>query len=160
MGGQQEEGITKICQSLATIQNLGQELLRPYFLALLAEAYEKNGQAEEGLTALAEALAIVEKNAESQYEAELYRLKGQLLQDQGADAAEVEGCFHQALSTARRQSAKSLELRAAMSLSRLWRKRGKKEEARKLLQEIYDWFTEGFDTADLKEAKAFLQEIS
>jgi len=95
----------------------------------------------------------------SAWEAELYRLKGELLLMQGADEAGVEACFQRAIDVARRQSSKSLELRAAASLSRLWQKQGKKEEARELLQEIYGWFTEGFGTADLKEAKALLDAL-
>jgi len=129
-------------------------------LGLLAEAYGKAGQRDEGLTALTEALAIVEKNGECYYEAELYRLKGALLLDQTApDACQAEECFQQALAIARRQQAQSWELRAALSLSHLWQCQGKRAEARQLLAEVYSWFTEGFDTADLQGAKALLEVL-
>lgn len=134
---------------------------RPYFLALLAEAYGKAGQPEEGLTVLAEALAIVDNTGERNWEAELHRRKGDLLLiQQGQKVGEAEECFRQALDIARRQQAKSLELRAAMSLSRLWQQQGKRDEARQMLAEIYGWFTEGFDTADLQEAKVLLEELA
>ena len=133
-----------------------------YYAALLAEAYLKGGQTEEGLNAVAETLARVHKTGISYYEAELHRIEGELLLRQAVVAAgeHPETCFQQAMEVARRQSEKSLELRAVMSLSRLWQNQGKKEEARRLLAEIYDWFTEGFDTADLKPAKALLEELS
>jgi Predicted ATPase len=137
-------------------------MLIPHFLALLAEAYEKAGQIEEGLSVLAEALAEVDKRGERYYEAELYRLKGELTLKQSRVQSletEAESCFHQAIAIAHRQSAKSLELRAVMSLSRLWQRQGKKEEARQRLAEIYGWFTEGFNTKDLQEARALLQEL-
>jgi TOMM system kinase/cyclase fusion protein len=178
--GRREEGISRMRQGLDAHRAIGAELSHPYFLALLAEACEKAGQAEEGLTTLAEALALVDKNGERNWEAEVYRLRGELLLRVGEEEKRKEGekeknahsptppfslsspqeCFHKAIEVARRQQAKSLELRAAMSLSRLWGKQEKKEEARKMLSEIYGWFTEGFDTADLKEAKALLEELS
>lgn len=125
---------------------------------MLAEVHSIMGQPEAGLTALSEALALVETTGERYYEAELHRLKGELLLQHAApEASHAEACFQQALDIARRQQAKSLELRAAMSLSRLWQQHGKRSEARALLAEVYHWFTEGFDTADLQEAKALLQ---
>jgi predicted ATPase len=128
---------------------------------LLAEACGKAGQAGEGLTLLAEALAAVANTGERLYEAELYRLKGELLlRPAAADAPQAETCFQQALDVARRQQAKSLELRAALSLSRLWQQQGKRAAARQLLAAVYGWFTEGFDTADLQEARALLEELS
>jgi predicted ATPase len=163
--GQSAEGISQIRQGLATKQAVGAGILQSYHLALLAEAYGKAGQVEEGLAALAEALTVVDKNGERFYEAELYRLKGELtLQSkvQGPQSqveAEAEDCFLRAIEIARRQLAKSLELRAVTSLSRLWQQQGKKNEAHKLLAEIYGWFTEGFDTKDLQEAKALLAEL-
>jgi len=103
----------------------------------------------------------VRKTGERFYEAELHRIKGELLLEHAVpDQVKAEGCFQESLALARTQSAKSLELRAAMSLSRLWQRQGKKTEARQLLAEIYGWFTEGFDTADLKAAKALLEELS
>jgi predicted ATPase len=125
--------------------------------------YGKEGQAEEGLRVLAEALALVEKTGERFWEAELCRLKGELLlkAEGGVRSAELtaEECFHQALDIARSQQAKSLELRAAMNLSHLWQQQGKRAEARELLAPIYSWFTEGFDTPDLQEAKALLEDL-
>ena len=103
---------------------------------------------------------LMEKTGERYYEAELYRLKGELMLTRGGDGAEAEACFHRAIDVARRQQAKSWELRATVSLSRLWQNQGKVEEARQMLQEIYDWFTEGFDTKDLQEARTLLEELS
>ena len=110
---------------------------------------------------MSEALTLVEKTGERYYEAELYRLKGELLLQQAApEASHAEACFQQALDIARCQQAKSLELRAAMGLGRLWQQQGKRQEAQVLLGEVYYWFTEGFDTADLQEAKALLHAVS
>jgi predicted ATPase len=159
--GQGAEGIAQVRQGLVAHRVTRSELQRPYFLALLAEAYGEVGQPEEGLTVLVEALARVDNTGERYWEAELYRRKGELLLiQQGQKVGEAEECFRQALDTARRQQAKSLELRAAMSLSRMWQQQGKQEEAHKLLAEVYGWFTEGFDTADLKEAKILLEKLA
>jgi predicted ATPase len=159
--GKGAEGIAQMRQGLAAYQATRSELNRPYLLSLLAEAYGKVGQPEEGLTVLIEALALVDSTGERYWEAELHRRKGELLlMQQGQKVGEAEECFRQALDIARRQQAKSLELRAAMSLSRLWQQQGKQEEAYQLLAEIYGWFTEGFDTADLKEAKILLEELA
>jgi predicted ATPase len=159
--GDRAEGIAQVRQGLVAYRGTGAELHRPYFLSLLAGAYGEAGQQEEGLTLLSEALAIVDKTGERNWEAELHRRKGELLlMQQGQNVGEVEECFRQALNIARRQQAKSLELRAAMSLSRLWQHQGKQEEARQVLANIYGWFTEGFDTADLKEAKFLLDELA
>jgi predicted ATPase len=163
--GQGEEGVAQIRQGLAAYQATGAGLNRPYNLALLAEAYGKTGQVEEGLTALTEALAAVDSTGERWYEAELYRLKGQLrlqstVSSPKSQVEEVEECFWKAIEIARRQQARSLELRATMSLSRLWQQQGKRAEARQMLAEIYGWFTEGFDTKDLQEAKVLLEELS
>ena len=115
---------------------------------------------EEGFTALAEAQILAEKTGEHYYEAELQRLKGELLLVQSPDdPAEAETCFHNALEIARRQHAKSLELRAAISLARLWQRQGKEGDARKLLNDVFAWFTEGFDTADPRDARALLNEL-
>lgn len=157
--GQVEAGIEQIRQGLTACQAMGTMLYRPHFLAWLAEGYGKAGQAKQGLSVLAEALAQVEKTDERFYEAELYRLKGELLLMQG-DETEAEASFRNAIEVARRQQAKSWELRAAMSLCRPWQSQGKREEARQMLAEIYAWFPEGFDTPDLKEAKALLEELS
>jgi predicted ATPase len=159
--GQGEAGITQMHQGLAAIGATGQGLALSAYLAQLAEAYGKSGQAEEGLRLLAEALAHVDHTGERYWEAEVYRLKGELLLQQAVPAApQAEACFHQALTIARQQQAKSWELRAAMSLDRLWQRQGKRTEAYDVLAPIYHWFTEGFDTADVQEAKALLEELS
>ncbi len=199
--GQEQEGITHLGQGLAAFRATGARIFMPSYLSLLAEAYGRAGQTEDGLSILAEALDIVDRTGEHFYEAELYRLKGELTLQSSVQSlasrvqtnqkakgkrpkklsvvssplsvpntqpltpstqaqAEAEACFHKAIEIARRQSAKSLELRAVMSLSRLWQSQGKKEAAHKMLAEIYGWFTEGFDTADLQEAKALLEELS
>jgi len=167
--GQGAEGVAQMHQGLAARRAAGAELGRPLLLALLAEAYRGMGQAEEGLALVAEALAVVNNNGERHWEAELYRLKGeQLLAQAGTRRkakgkkqlwGEVEACCHQALDIARYQQAKSWELRAAMSLSRLWQRQGQRNAAYELLAEVYGWFTEGFDTANLQEAKALLDEL-
>jgi predicted ATPase len=128
---------------------------------MLAEASKQEPEAGlAALAALAEALTLVDATEERWWEGELYRCKGELLLRQlGPDAQEAEGCLHQALDIARRQEAKSLELRAAVSLARLWQQQGKQAEAYALLAPIYGWFTEGFDTADLQEAKVLLDEL-
>jgi predicted ATPase len=165
MQGQEEEGIQQIQQGMATDRAIGAEVWWPYHLALLADAYGKTGQIEEGLTALAEALDAVDRTGERWYEAELYRLKGTLtLQSQvpgprSKVEAEAEACFQKAIDIARKQQAKSLELRAVISLARLWLHQGKRQEAHAMLADIYTWFTEGFDTKDLQEAKALLDEL-
>ncbi|MBI3801082.1 MAG: AAA family ATPase [Deltaproteobacteria bacterium] len=177
--GQGEEGIVQIRQGLAAYRAIGSELWRPYYLALLAEAYGKVEQPKEGLRVLAEALDAVDKTGERFYAAELYRLKGTLTLKQSEvrgpqsgvpntqhptpsthAEAEAEAYFVKAIDIARYQKAKSLELRATVSLSRLWQQQGKKAEARQVLAEIYGWFTEGFDTRDLKGAKALLEELT
>ena len=159
--GRKAEGIAQIRAGLATYHTTECVLWLPYFLAVLAEAYGRSGQAEEGLSVLAEAVALVDRNQERFYEAELHRLRGELLIEQAQkNEPEGEAAFQQALVITRQQEAKSWELRAATSLARLWHSQGKTAEARDLLAPIYGWFTEGFDTADLKDAKALLSELS
>jgi predicted ATPase len=155
--GQVREGIAQMNQGLIAWRAAGAEQAQSHFLALLAEAHGIQGEPKAGLTVLTKALALVDQTGERFYEAELYRLKGALLVQQHADhQAEAEHCFHHALDIARTQQAKSFELRAATSLSRLWQQQGKRQEAHDLLAPIYGWFTEGFDTADLKDAQALL----
>jgi predicted ATPase len=127
----------------------------------LAEAYMETGGFDLGLCALTEALAAAGEKDIHNYEAETQRLKGELLlrQDE-SNTAEAQNCFQRAIAIARKQSAKSWELRATMSLARLLNEQGRRDEARTMLAEIYNWFTEGFDTADLKDAKALLEELS
>jgi class 3 adenylate cyclase/predicted ATPase len=158
--GQGEEGMAQVHQGSAAWRATGAALFVPYFCTLLAEVADHLGHPADGLQALAEAHTLVEQQEERWWEAEIYRLRGVLLLRQtGTPQAEAEACFQQALDVARRQEAKSLELRAVMSLSRLWQQQGKQAEAHALLAPIYGWFTEGFDTADLQEAKALLQEL-
>jgi predicted ATPase len=159
--GQAEEGMVQLHQCLASFSQQNIQLWRPSVLGLLAAAYGRAGQAEKGLTILDEALGLVHRTGERHGEADLYRLKGELLLALPASRqAEAEACFRQAIAIARSQSAKSWELRAVLSLSRLYHQQGKTEEARPMLAEIYGWFTEGFDTADLQEARALLEVIS
>jgi predicted ATPase len=157
--GQTQEGISQMAQSLATYQAIGTEDIRSMLLALLAEGYGKAGQAHEGLDRLSEATAFVQETGERFYEAEIHRLQGELLLMQGNEA-EAEASFDRAIEVARRQSAKSWELRAAMRLARLWGRQGRADEARQVLAGVYGWFSEGFDTLDLREAKALLEELS
>jgi TOMM system kinase/cyclase fusion protein len=159
--GQSDAGIVQMCEGMAACRTTGAEADRPYFLALVAEAYGRGKRYDEGLAMLEEALALVDQSEERYWEAEIHRLKGELLLARSAEnQVEAEACWHQALEVARRQGAKSLELRAAMSLSRLWQQQGKRDDARELLAPLYGWFTEGFDTTDLQEAKALLEELS
>jgi class 3 adenylate cyclase/predicted ATPase len=163
LGGQDTSAaaIVDMRQGLDAARATGAGLFAPYWLALLAGAYGRLGQSEEGLIATAEALTEVARTGERFWEAELYRLKGQLLLERdAANAPEAEACFHRAIEIARSQKARSWELRAATSLARLWRDQGKPEDARALLTPIYDWFTEGFGTADLKDAKALLDQLA
>ena len=160
MHGQGEDGIAQLQQGLAAMRALRIELGWPSYLALLVEAYGNVGQTEAGLTTLTEALATAHRTGERWWETELHRLKGELLLRQVNPTEEAEACFRQAIEIARQQQAKSLELRAATSLSRWWQQQGKRPEAHDLLAPIYGWFTEGFDTADLQEAKALLKTLS
>jgi TOMM system kinase/cyclase fusion protein len=159
--GQGEEGLAHIQKGIALHRATGSVLLLPAFLSLLAEAYGNVGHAEAGVPVVDEALAIMNQSDERLREAELYRIKGELLLAvPTAQHAEAETCFRHAITTARQQQAKFWELRATLRLSRLWQQQGKQEAARQLLAEIYGWFTEGFDTADLQEAKVLLEELS
>jgi predicted ATPase len=161
MQDQHEESMTQMRRGLVAYQATGAELYLSAFLAIIAEGYLHLGRAEAGLATLEEALVLVDKTRECFYEAELYRLKGEAVMRMAADGGvQAEGYFHQALDIARRQQTKSWELRAAMSLSRLWQQQGKRTEAYQLLSDIYGWFTEGFDTGDLQEAKALLGELT
>jgi predicted ATPase len=178
--GQTEEGIKHLAHGAAGWRSQGSDLWRPYWLALLVEAYTVAGRTAEAMAALSEAMNIAERTGETFYLAELYRLKGEIVQhlfqpskeessacsvshpqlSTSAVSADAEGCFRRAIEVARHQQAKSLELRATTSLARLLAKQGRRDEARRMLAEIYNWFTEGFDTADLKDAKARLDQLS
>jgi predicted ATPase len=156
--GRLEEGAERIQQGLAVYQAIGAELGRPTFLGNLADVLGRLGRTEDALAVVAEAIALAERTGLRYWDAELQRLKGTLLVARGADR-DAESCFHEALAIARRQEAKALELRAAMSLARLWRDRKRVADARALLADVYGWFTEGFGTPDLVDAKALLAEM-
>jgi predicted ATPase len=164
--GQAKEGIALIREGLDAQLAAGASLFRPWFLCRLAEACATAGRFEEGLAAVAEAIAIVEKTGERYNEAELNRLKGDLiLRRSGVEAEpgvqmEAEECFRKSIEVARQQEARSFELRAVMSLSRLWEQQSKKAEARQMLADIYGWFSEGLDTKDLIDAKALIEQLS
>jgi class 3 adenylate cyclase/predicted ATPase len=161
MQGQGEAGLAQFRQGIAAWRATGATLRVPYYCTLLADVCASLGYPADGLQALAEAHTLVEQHEERWWEAEVARLRGVvLLRQPGMPPAEAETCFQRALDVARRQEAKSLELRAAMSLARLWQQQGKRDDARELLAPVYGWFTEGFDTADLQEAKALLEELS
>jgi predicted ATPase len=161
MQGQDEVGLAEMRQGMAAVLTTGQGLARPLCLVLLAEAAGHAGQVNEGLHLLAEALIAFDESGRGDLLAEAYRLQGAFLLRQAVpDVAQAEACFQQALAIARRQQAQSWELRAATSLAQLWQQQGKRAEARELLVPVYGWFTEGFDTADLQEAKVLLEELA
>jgi predicted ATPase len=158
--GHNQEGTEQIQQGLAALHESGAELRKPYFLCLLADACLGASHYDQGLRALQEALAAADKNEDRNHEPDIHRLEGELLLARdGSSASQAQTCFERAVEIARTRSAKSLELRATVSLARLLAKQGKRAEALAMLAEIYNWFTEGFDTADLKEAKALLDEL-
>ena len=159
--GKGEEGLRQMRQGLTDWRACGAGLNVPCALTLMAEGYGSLNQVEAGLDALKEGLNVMERTGEHWWKAEVHRLQGDLLLHQATpNVAQAETCFHQSISIAQHQSAKSLELRAATSLAKLWQSQGKRDEARELLEPVYSWFTEGFDTADLIEAKALLDELS
>jgi predicted ATPase len=161
MQGQGEAGLAQMHHGLAALLATRQMLSQSLCLVLMVEAARHAGQLTEGLRLLAETLSVLEASGRGDLLTEAYRLRGEfLLRQAPSDAAQAEARFQQALAVARRQQAKSWELRTAMSLSRLWQRQGKRGEALELLAPIYGWFTEGFDTADLREADALLEELS
>jgi predicted ATPase len=161
MQDQGEAGLAQLHQGLAAVVAAGQMLTRSLCLLLLAEAAGHAGQIVEGLRLLDDALTAFEASGRGDGLTEAYRLRGEFLLRQAVpEAAQAEACFQQALAIARYQQAKSWELRATMSMSRMWQQQGKCEAARELLAPVYGWFTEGFDTADLQEAKVLLEELS
>jgi predicted ATPase len=158
--GEPERAITQIERGLAAYRATSAELWLPYFLGLLAEAHGKAGEPTAGLRLLDDGLARVERTGERWCVSELNRLRAELLLSLAdSDEEEAEAALHQSIAVAREQSARMWELRAATSLARLWAEQRRRAEGRDLLAPVYDWFTEGFDTADLKEAKALLDEL-
>jgi predicted ATPase len=161
MQGQGEAGLAQVRQGITSYRATGAALHIPYLCTALAEVCDHLGHPADGLQAQAEAHTLMEQQETRWWEAEIYRLRGVLLLKQpGTPLAEAEAWVQRALDIARHQQAKSLELRAATSLARLWQQQGKPAEARELLAPIYGWFTEGFDTADLQEAKVLLEELA
>ena len=146
-------------EGLAALRSTGTVAFLPYWLIRLAEAYGKAQRPLEGLEHLTDAIRVIERTEEREFEAELYRVRGELLLAT-EDAGQAEKSFCTALETARRQSARLWELRAATSLARLWRDQGRRDEAHELLAPVYGWFTEGFGTPVLQEAKALLAELA
>jgi predicted ATPase len=159
--GHTTAGIAQMTNSLALTHPAGMDIGHSYRLCTLAGVYRDAGRLDEALIAITESLAAAHEQEELYYEAETHRLRGELLLKQDdSNAAEARKCFERAIEIARSQSGKSLELRATMSLARLLDKQGHRIEARTMLVDIYNWFTEGFDTADLKDAKALLDELT
>jgi predicted ATPase len=171
--GKADEGIAQMSGGMEAYRATGAELLRPYLIGLFAEALAEGGSTERALVLLAEALETVEETGERFYEAELYRQKGELLfrsYSEGSGlpdftahssrSCEIERCFLKAMTVAVCQQAKWFELRAATSLARLWNHQGRREDAHRMLVKSYNWFTEGFDTADLKDARLLLSQLN
>jgi predicted ATPase len=156
--GRQEEGIAQLRAGLAAKNATGARVLDSQWLGLIAEAHVQAGQLDDARDALDQAAETVAATGESHYQAELYRLRGALLLS-GGETAEAASWLRRAIDTARSQQAKSLELRAATGLARLWCDQGRRAEARELLAPIHGWFTEGLDTPDPKEAKALVDEL-
>lgn len=154
-----EEHIGRLRNSIIEFKATGARLRLPYYLALLAQAYGKAGRVEEGLAAIDEAFSEAHAHNEHWWDAELYRLRGEFLLMHGSDASDVEAAFFHAIEIAQAQQARSLELRATMSLARLWHARHRSNDARRRLQDIYGWFTEGFETPDLQAARLLLEQL-
>jgi len=154
-----EEEISRLRDSIDEFKASSARLRLPYYFALLAQVYAKAGRAEEGLAAIDEALAAARTHSERWWDAELHRLRGELLLLRGADSADAEAAFLRAIEIARAQHAKSLELRATMSLARLWSAHHREAEARRRLEDVFGWFTEGFETPDLRAAQLLLSQL-
>jgi predicted ATPase len=159
--GKASDAVDMITSGIAAYRSTGATVAVPSFLSHLAGAYADLGDFEDARRCIDEALMLVETTGERLWEADIRRIAGEIaLRSSDADAGKVQVYFERALAVARAQQAKSPELRAAISMARLWRDQGKRNEARELLAPVYGWFTEGFDTRDLKEAKALLDELS
>jgi adenylate cyclase len=158
--GRIEPGIEEQKQGLSAWKSMGAGMGLTLYLLLLSESFQVNGLFDEGLNTVAEALAIVQSGQEGLVEAELYRRQGELILAKGRDELKAESCFQRALETARRQHARSYELRAATSLSRLWQKQGKYTDAYQILADVYNWFSEGFATPDLEQAREQLKSLA
>jgi predicted ATPase len=159
MIGKTSDAVRAITLGISTYRSTGSTLYMPWYSSILARAYAELGQVDDAWRCVAEAMTAVETTKERWCEAEIHRMAGEIALMQ-LDAPKAQSFFEQALAVARQQQAKSWELRAAMSLARLWRDQGKPQQARELLAPVYGWFTEGFDTRDLKEAKVLLDELA
>ena len=159
--GNASDAVSIFTSTLPACRSIGTTIWLPWHLCHLARACGELGQFEEAWSYIAEAITAVETTKEKWCEAEVHRIAGEIaLISPERDLTKAEACFEQALAVARQQQAKSWELRAAISMARLWRQQGKRDEARELLAPIYSWFTEGFDTVNLKQAKALLDELA
>ena len=159
--GETSDAVQKLNSGIATFRSTGATAFTPWYLSILARAYAELGQFDDAWRCIGEAITAVKTTKETMHEADVHRIAGEIaLLSPEPDAAKAEAYFERALVVARQQQAKSWELRAAMSMARLWRDQGKRDEARTLLAPVYGWFTEGFDTLDLKEAKALLDELA
>ena len=159
--GKVSDAVHMLTSGITAMRSTGARLLVPLFLSYLARAYAELGQFDDAWRCIGEAMTAVQTTKESWFDADINRIAGEIaLKSPAPDAAKAEVYFERALAVARQQQAKSWELRAAMSLARLWRDQGKPQQARELLAPVYGWFTEGFDTLDLKEAKALLEELA
>jgi predicted ATPase len=161
LAGKTTDAVDLTTSGLATIRAIGERTFESLYWSKLAEAYAQLSNSDDAWRCIGEAITTIEATRETWFEAEVHRIAGEIaLKSPGRDAAKVQAYFERALAVAREQQAKSWELRAAMSMARLWRDQGKRDEARELLAPVYGWFTEGFDTLDLKEAKALLHELA
>jgi predicted ATPase len=161
LAGKAADAIHMITSGITALRSTGGTLMRPWFLSNLAKAYAELGQFDDAWRCIGEAITAVETTRERFFEADIHRLAGEIaLKSPEPDSAKAEACFERALAVARAQQAKSWELRAAISMARLWRDQGRRDEARVLLAPVYGWFTEGFDTLDLKEARALLDGLA
>jgi predicted ATPase len=159
--GKASDAAQMITAGIAAWKTTGSTVFMPWYLSDLSRAHAERGQFDHAWCCIREAMAAIETTKESWYEAEVHRVAGEVaLRSPDGGATKAQTCFERALAVARQQQAKSWELRAAMSMARLWRDQGKPQQARELLAPIYGWFTEGFDTLDLKEAKALLDELA
>jgi len=157
--GATEAGLALMCQNAEERTAQGVSWYQARYFCLLAEAYAQAGLAERGLRVIAEARDHVAKSEEHMWEGELARIEGELMRARGASVPEVEACFKRAIAITRAQGARSLELRAALNLAHLWCDQGRRSDARALLTPTFSWFTEGFETRDLKEVKALLDAL-
>jgi predicted ATPase len=159
--GKATEAVPAIDSAITAIRSTGATCFMPLRMSLLANAHARLGQVDDAWRCISEAIAASEASKETWCDADLHRVAGEIVLLSGdPDTANAETYFERALAVARKQRARSFELRAAKSLARLWKSQGKRVEAYELLAPIYNWFTEGFDSADLKEAKALLRDLS